>query len=83
MAEGRPVSGSEVGGSATPQPPTVDNSESAAISRALVELGLLLIRRRPITPPISGCPLCANVPETPTPIEFSVEGGEAEDHGVA
>ncbi len=27
--------------------------------------------------------LCANVLETPTPIEFSVEGGEAEDHGVA
>ena len=57
MVEGRPVSGSDVGGSATPQPPTVDNSESAAIIRALVELGLLLIRRRPITPPISRCPL--------------------------
>ena len=27
--------------------------------------------------------LCANVLETPTPIEFSVEGGEAEDHGVS
>ena len=27
-------------------------------------------------------PLCANVLETPTPIEFSVEGGEAEEHGV-
>lgn len=27
--------------------------------------------------------LCANVLETPTPFEFSVEGGEAEDHGVA
>jgi hypothetical protein len=26
--------------------------------------------------------LCANVLETLTPIEFSVEGGEAEEHGV-
>jgi hypothetical protein len=30
-----------------------------------------------------GAALCANVLETPTSIEFSVEGGEAEDHGVA
>lgn len=29
-----------------------------------------------------GSTLCANVLETLTPIEFSVEGGEAEEHGV-
>jgi hypothetical protein len=30
----------------------------------------------------NAAPLCANVLETLTPIEFSVEGGEAEEHGV-
>ena len=34
MEEGRPVSGSEVGGNPTPQPPTVENSESTAARSA-------------------------------------------------
>ena len=31
--------------------------------------------------PQRGQPLCANVAETPTPFEFTVEGGEANAHG--
>ena len=31
--------------------------------------------------PQRGVPLCANVRETPTPLEFSVEGGEERTNG--
>jgi hypothetical protein len=32
--------------------------------------------------PTDGTPLCANIAETPTPMEFTDEGGEVEAHGI-